>query len=89
MVGVDPSLLRTRKALLESHGFDSVIAMPSDVDEKLRSGTFNLVILSVKLSQEDKLVIQAKLPAATRVLALETMVWPQELLSLVAEALKN
>jgi DNA-binding response OmpR family regulator len=86
-VGIDPGLLKTRQALLASHGYDSVIATPEDVDEKLHSGTFDLVILSVMLSPQDKHLIQAKLPAATRLLVLETLVWPNELLRLVAEAL--
>jgi DNA-binding response OmpR family regulator len=86
-VGIDPGLLKTRQALLASRGYDSVIATPEDVDEKLHSGTFDLVILSVMLSQQDKHLIQAKLPASTRLLVLETLVWPNELLRLVAEAL--
>jgi hypothetical protein len=57
-----------------------------DVDEKLHSGMFDLVIRSVMLSPEDKLLIQANfLLAPDR--------WfghwccPKELLHLVAEAL--
>jgi hypothetical protein len=86
-VGIDEGLLKTRQALLASRGYDSQIATPEDVNEKLRSGTFDLVILSVVLSQEEKLLIQAKLPAGTRPLVLETLVWPEELLRMVAEAL--
>jgi DNA-binding response OmpR family regulator len=86
-VGIDTGLLSTRQALLTSRGYDSVIATPNEVDEKLHSGTFDLVILSVMLSPEDKRLIQAKLPAGTRVLVLQTLVWPKELLRLVAEVL--
>ena len=86
-VGIDEGLLKTRQVLLASRGYDSQIATPEDVNEKLRSGTFDLVILSVVLSQEEKLLIQAKLPAGTRPLVLETLVWPEELLRMVAEAL--
>jgi hypothetical protein len=39
------------------------------------------------LSQEEKRPIQAKLPAGTRALVLETLVWPNELLRMVAGAL--
>ena len=77
----------TRQALLAYSGYDPVVATPEDVDEKLRFGTFDLAILSVMLSPQAKLFIQSKLPAGTRVLELEKMVWPEELLSLVAEAL--
>jgi hypothetical protein len=48
---------------------------------------FDLVILSVKLSPEEKRSIQAKLPAGTRALVLESLVWPNDLLRMVAEAL--
>ena len=86
-VGIDVDLLSTRQALLTSRGYDSLIATPKDVDEKLDSGRFDLVILSVMLSQEEKRQIQAKLPAGTRQLVLKTLVWPEELLIMVAEAL--
>jgi DNA-binding response OmpR family regulator len=79
----------TRQALLAYSGYDPVVATPEDVDEKLRFGKFDLAILSVMLSPGDKLSIRSKLPAGTRVLALETLVWPNELLSLVAEALSR
>jgi hypothetical protein len=86
-VGIDMGLLATRQALLTSRGYDAVIATPGDVDQKLHSGGFDLVILSTMLSQEEKRRIQAKLPASTRPLVLETLVMPSELLHMVAEAL--
>jgi DNA-binding response OmpR family regulator len=87
-VGTDVDLLTVRQALLVSRGYDSLIATPEDVDEKLCSDRFDLVILSAMLSQEEKRHIQAKLPASTRPLVLETLVWPDELLRMVAEALE-
>jgi DNA-binding response OmpR family regulator len=86
-VGTDVDLLTARQALLASRGYDSLIATPEDVDEKLHSGRFDLVILSVMLSQEEKRHIQTKLPAGTRPLVLETLVWPDDLLRMVDEAL--
>jgi DNA-binding response OmpR family regulator len=86
-IGIDMGLLETRQALLTSRGYDSVIATPEDVDEKLPSGRFDLVILSAMLSEEEKRLIQSKIPAGTRPLVLEKLVWPEELLRLVAEAL--
>jgi DNA-binding response OmpR family regulator len=87
-IGIDPGLLRTRQALLASHGYDCQTATPIDVDEKLKSGTFDLAILSVMLGEVEKHRILAALPAGTRPLVLETMVWPNELLRLMAEALR-
>lgn len=86
-VGIDVGLLMTRQAVLVSRGYESLIATPSDVDEKLQSGKFDLVVLSVMLSLEDKLHIQAKLPPGTLTLVLESLVWPSDLLRLVDEAL--
>jgi hypothetical protein len=68
-------------------GYESLIATPEDVDEKLQSGKFDLVILSVMLSHEQKRVIQGKLPPGARALVLESWVRPNELLRVVAEAL--
>jgi DNA-binding response OmpR family regulator len=86
-VGVDPGLLTTRRAVLASSGHDSLIATPHDVDEKLNSDRFDLVILSAMLNLEEKRRIQEKLPPGTRAMVLETMVWPDELLRMVAQAL--
>jgi DNA-binding response OmpR family regulator len=86
-VGLDADFLKTRQALLSASGYDSATARPPDVDEKLLSGSFDLVILSVMLSEEEKHHIQSQIPAGTRVLVLRTLVWPKELLTLVADAL--
>jgi DNA-binding response OmpR family regulator len=87
IVGIDVDLLQIRQVLLTSWGYDSLIATPEDVDEKLQSSRFDLVILSVTLSQEEKRRIQAKLSAGTRTLVLKTQVWPEELRRTVVEAL--
>jgi DNA-binding response OmpR family regulator len=86
-VGTDVGMLATRQALLVSRGYDSLIATPEDLDEKLRSANFDLVILSAMLSQKERGQILAELPAGTRPLVLETLVWPNDLLRMVAEAL--
>jgi hypothetical protein len=86
-VGTDVGLLKTRRALLVSGGYDSVIATPEDLDEKLLSGRFDLVILSMLLGEKEKRDIEAKLPIGTRSLVLKTLVRPDELLRMVAEAL--
>jgi hypothetical protein len=46
----------------------------------LHSNKFDLVILAAMLSSQEKRRIQAKLPAGTRPLVLETLVMPDELL---------
>jgi DNA-binding response OmpR family regulator len=74
--------------LLTSRGYDSLIVTPKEFDEKLRSDRFDLVILSAMLSQGERCHIQSELPASTRPLVLETLVWPDDLLRLVGEALR-
>ena len=86
IVGIDVDLLEIRQVLLKSWGYDCQIATPWDVDDKLQSGTFDLVILSLMLGQEVKRRVQDKLPACTRPLVLGTLVWPVELRRTVAEA---
>jgi molybdenum cofactor biosynthesis enzyme MoaA len=86
-VGTDLGLLQTRQAVLDACGYDSVIATLEDLDEKLRFGRFDLAILSGMLSEQQKRDIQAKLPAGTRPLALDTLVFRDQLLRLVAQAL--
>jgi hypothetical protein len=88
-VGTDVRLLETRHALLASRGYDPVTATPEDVDEKLHAGSFDLVILSVMLSEEEQGRIQNKLPPGTRLLTLQTLVWPGELLRMVAEVFES
>jgi PleD family two-component response regulator len=86
-VGTDEKLLETRHALLASSGYDPLSATPEDVYEKLLAGKFDLVILWVMLSEDMKCRIQNKLAPGTRLLVLTTLVWPEELLRMVAEAL--
>jgi DNA-binding response OmpR family regulator len=85
-VGIDSGLLRTRQAVLASQGYDCVTATARDVDEKVNAGTFDLVILSVMIDGAEKRRILATLPAGTRPLVLESIVLPDQLLGMVAEA---
>jgi CheY-like chemotaxis protein len=86
-VGVDMRLLNTRQALLDSRGYESWIATPADVDEKMSSGRFDVVILSFMLSELDKRRIKAKIPAETKLVALTGLIMPDDLLRTVAETL--
>jgi DNA-binding response OmpR family regulator len=88
IVGRDVDLLMIRQVLLTSWGYDPRLPRSRTVDEKLRSGRFDLLILSLMLGQEVKRQIQDKLPAGTHPLLLTTVVWPEELRRTVAEALR-
>jgi hypothetical protein len=88
-VGVDTSLIETRKLLLASWGFEPTSAYPHDVDEKLATGRFDLVILSVMLGTQEKDRILGLLPAETKALSLEKLVMPAELKKLIAGELEQ
>jgi DNA-binding response OmpR family regulator len=86
-VGADPTLLETRQAVLASGGYEAVVATPQDVDQKLAAEEFDLVILSMMLGEKQQKRIQAKLPAGTKALLLESLVQPEDLLKMVANEL--
>jgi DNA-binding response OmpR family regulator len=85
-VGTDPSLLKTRQALLSFRGYDCTTAMSLEVDQVLTTGGFDLVILSVALGNEEQRRVQAKLPAETKALLLQHFVTPDELFAMVGTA---
>jgi len=84
----DPVLLRTRQEVLIAQGYDADSALPSEVDEKLKSN-FHLVILSATLDEEEKARIREKVPAHIKVLNLDTLLWPDELLRMIDTALSD
>ena len=86
-VGKDLVLLNTRQAVLASAGYDSVAATPENFDEKVSSKRFDLVIFSAMLSEQDKRLMQAKLPVGTRSLLLNRLMYPSELLQVAVNAL--
>jgi DNA-binding response OmpR family regulator len=85
-VGTDEQMLSTRCAVLNARGYASQSATPIDVDERLRASEFDLVILSVMLSDREKQRIKANLPSGSRVLDLDTLVFPAELFGLIRRA---
>jgi hypothetical protein len=73
--------------LLVSGGYDAVITTPEEFDGAFNSGGFDLIILSMLLSEKEKRDIEAKLPIGTRRLVLKTLVRPDELLRMITETL--
>src|ERR1700749_1652556 len=86
-VGVDLGLLGTRQAVLVLSGYESTIATPNDVDKRLVAEPFDLVILSVQLGDAEKQRILSILPTQTKVISLERLVMPEELLEMVASSI--
>jgi DNA-binding response OmpR family regulator len=86
-VGVDPRLLKSRQMILASRGYDASTATSLNVDTKLAAGTFDLVILSAMLSDEEKSRVESILPPETKVISLTTLVHPDDLFELVTRAI--
>jgi DNA-binding response OmpR family regulator len=86
-VGADARLLRTRKMLLASRGYNTSSATPLDVDAKIAEAEFDLVILSVSLGGEEKSRVVSILPPGTRVLPLNYLVQPDELFEMITRAI--
>ncbi|HTZ60940.1 MAG TPA: hypothetical protein VMB49_22680 [Acidobacteriaceae bacterium] len=85
-VGVDQQLLEIRCTLLQKSGYAAQFAMPAEIDE---GEQFDLVILSLMLSNQQKEIAEAKIPPGTRILALDALVLPEELLRMVSGALSR
>jgi hypothetical protein len=86
-VGADVGLLASRQALLASRSFDSQVVKPEEFDQEFQSGRFDLVILSATLNEEAKRRIQGEIQGGTKMLVLESLVWPEEFVAMVGMAL--
>ena len=85
-VGKEIEFLTVRCAVLASDGYTADWATPGDFSQKIGQRRFDLVILSAVLSAEEKRSIQAMIPADVRVIDLDRLILPTELLRLVAES---
>jgi DNA-binding response OmpR family regulator len=72
--------------ILASRGYNASTATSRDVDAKLAAGTFDLVILSVMLGEEEKQRVRGILPSGTKVLSLTALVHPDELFDMITSA---
>jgi len=85
-VGKDIEFLTVRCAVLACEGYAADWATPDDFPQKLSERRFDLVILSAVLSAEEKRRIHAMIPPEVKVIDLDRLVVPTELLRLVAES---
>ena len=86
-VGTDLKLQELRRLVLNSHGYETEIALPQNVNRDLLSRDFDVAILSVMLSGDQRTRILALMPLRTQTLVLETIVMPDELLGMINRAL--
>ena len=83
----DPSVLDSRCGILKHHGYDALAASLQLAEVLLASQRIDLIILSAMLKGEEKSRI-ASAAGKTRILVLEGLTLPSELLSLVAERVR-
>jgi hypothetical protein len=80
-------LLTTRCRVLAFEGYFADSATPDDFLKKLSAGKFDLVILSVVLSDDEKRLAHQVIPANVKILDLDRLMFPDELLRLVGQTL--
>ena len=88
-IGKDPGLLRSRCAVLAHGGYDAQAAMFADAERLLRTSSFDLIILSAILNDEERLQITALVGDPMRILILKKLIFASELLSEVEQRLRS
>jgi DNA-binding response OmpR family regulator len=84
-IGRDLSLLESRHRLLLAEGFEAEYVLPYDALVRVKSQRFDLLILSATTPDLDKQTIKAAAAPGVRVLDLDTLVWPRELLQMIRD----
>jgi len=85
-VGINVEMLAIRCAVLEASGYAAEFTTLANVQDILQRWKFDLVILPTMLSEKEKKHIRTVVPSETQALVLDRLVFPRELLRLVAEA---
>jgi hypothetical protein len=85
-IGRDPLLLQSRCAVLSHNGYDAQAATVPGARRKLQDDTFDLVILSGRLSERKR--ESEIIPAGTQTLEIQRFLLPSEMLEAVAERLR-
>jgi DNA-binding response OmpR family regulator len=86
-IGKDPGLLRSRCAVLAHGGYDAQAVMFAEAESLLRTGSFDLLILSAILNDEERRQIMAQVGDPTRILILKKLIFASELLAEVERRL--
>jgi DNA-binding response OmpR family regulator len=88
-IGKDSGLLRSRCAVLTHAGYDAQAVMFAEAESLLRTGEFDLIILSAILSGEERDHISAFIGDAVPILALKKLTFASELLSEIEQRLSR
>jgi DNA-binding response OmpR family regulator len=88
-IGKDSGLLRSRCAVLTHAGYDAQAVMLAEAESLLRTGEFDLIILSAILSGEERDHISAFIGVTVPILALKKLTFASELLAEVEQRLSR
>jgi hypothetical protein len=86
-IGKDPGLLRSRCAVLAHGGYNAQAVMFAEAESRLRTDSFDLIILSAILNDEERQQIIAQVGDPTRILILKKLIFASELLAEVERRL--
>jgi hypothetical protein len=87
-IGEDERLLSTRCAVLMSRGYDATFETVQDVQQQLPNRSIDLVVFSACVEKKEIETVHSALPAGTKMLAIEGMLMPEQLLTLVEVLLR-
>jgi hypothetical protein len=88
-VGNDLELLSTRCALLSFEGYGTGWSSPARVKQIFQQGDFQLVILCITLEEHQRRWVRASVPAGTKLLSVEQLIMPEDLLCVVRHILRK
>jgi hypothetical protein len=88
-VGNDPELLSTRCAVLATNGYSAEWTTPAQAKRALDGRGFQLIILCMTLSAEEREWVRACTPHGPKLLAIEHMVMPADLLCVIGHLLQE
>jgi hypothetical protein len=80
-VGTPPELLESRKLVLQSAGYDAILVATEQASNLLRAGGFDVMILSVTVSEDKRAALRNAVSDRTRIVQLDSFTTPEELLA--------
>ena len=82
-VGTPPDLRDSRQLVLRSAGYDASSMDAAKAIEVLHTKTFDIVVISVSVSEEERTHLRQVVPERTRILQLGDFTPPQKLLEMI------
>ena len=80
-VGTPPELLKSRELVLQSAGYEATFVDAKEAHSLLHTGVFNVMILSVTTSEEERAALRQITSERTRIVQLDVFTSPHELLT--------